>query len=670
MQQKQLKYVFTSNKINELELKNRIVMPAVHLCYCPDGQVNDKLIDFYRARAKGGAGLIIVGGCAIDDVGSAPAMINVSDDSFLPGLKQLTAAVKGEGAKIGAQLYQAGRYAHARVSGKKSVAPSPIPSRLTRETPHELTISEIQELVEKFAAAAKIVKEAGFDAVEILASAGYLISQFLSPLTNERSDQYGGSMENRMRFGIEVIQAIRAAVGPDYPIIVRVAGNDFMPGSNTNKEAVLFCQKLEESGADAINVTGGWHETAVPQITMGVPPGAFVYLAANIKKHVAIPVIACNRINDPLLAENILASGKADFVGIARGLIADPELPNKAQAGQLLTIRKCIGCNQGCLDHTFSMRPVTCLVNPLAGREGKADNAPLTKEKKILVVGGGPAGLEAARAAAVKGHLVTLWEKHSELGGQLTIAAAPPGRGDFRHISSYYINELAALNVQIKLNQEATLENIAQADFDEVIIATGATARGIDFDWSEDEKVISAWDVLAGNCAVGNKVVIVGGGAVGVETALYLAAESSIDNEALRFLLVHGAEAPEVMFQLATGRGGRDITIVEMVKGIGKDIGLSTRWTMLADLKRAGVKIVEEATVTNVTNEGVEFERAGATEQVAADTVILAVGSVSLNSLYYQLKDKGISAHLIGDAQKPAKALDAIHNSFQLANSL
>ncbi|NLC77763.1 MAG: NADH:flavin oxidoreductase, partial [Clostridia bacterium] len=289
-----------------MELKNRIVMPAMHLSYTLDGQVNDRLIDFYVERAQGGAGLIIVGGCAIDQAGAGPWMIRLDHPRYKEGLRRLTEAIHAHGAKVAAQLYQAGRYAHSVLTGQQSVAPSPVASRLTGEVPKELTKEEIEQVIASFAQAALLAKEAGFDAVEILGSAGYLLSQFLSPLTNRREDEYGGSWENRLRFPLAVVKAVKEAVGPDYPVIVRVAGNDFMPGSNTGAEARAFCRELEKAGVAAINVTGGWHETHVPQLTMNVPPGAFVYLAANIKEAVSVPVIACNRLQDPAVAEQVL----------------------------------------------------------------------------------------------------------------------------------------------------------------------------------------------------------------------------------------------------------------------------------------------------------------------------------------------------------------------------
>ena len=409
-------YLFSPIKINSMTLKNRIVMTAMHLGYTPKGEVTDRLIDFYTTRAKGGVGLVIVGGCPVDEYGGMPSMIAIHDDSCIAGLERLTSAVKSRGAKIAAQLYQAGRYTHSSmIGGRKPFSSSAVRSKLTGETPRALELEEIPGVQDSFAEAALRAKRAGFDAVEVLGSAGYLISQFLSPITNLREDEYGGPLENRMRFGLEIIQKVRKAVGPEYPLFVRVAGNDFMEGGNTNREARLFAIEAEKAGVDLFNVTGGWHETRVPQLTMCVPRQGYVYLAQGIKSVVSVPVLASNRINDPHAGEEILRSGSADLVTMARGLLADPDLPNKAREGKSRLIYHCVACNQGCFDEIFSLRPATCLVNPVAGREGEVFVEPAKKAKRVLVIGGGVAGMKAACVAAERGHTVSLVEQTDRL---------------------------------------------------------------------------------------------------------------------------------------------------------------------------------------------------------------------------------------------------------------
>ncbi|HBW36807.1 FAD-dependent oxidoreductase [Desulfosporosinus sp. BICA1-9] len=663
--------LFSPAKIGTLQLRNRLVMTPMHLGYSPQGEVNDKLIEFYRARARGGVGLIVFGGCGIDRIGNGPGMTQLDDDYFIPGLRRLVEAVHAEGAKIVPQLYQAGRYAHSVLTGQPSVAPSPISSRLTRQTPEELTQEKINQVIDSFAKAAKRAQASGFDGVEILASAGYLISQFLSPVTNQRSDRYGGDLQARMTFGLEVVEAVRAAVGPDFPIIVRVAGNDFVPGSHTNTESRAFCQALEKKGVNALNVTGGWHETQVPQLTMNVPPGAYAYLAQGIKQAVSIPVFACNRINTPELAEEILQEGKADFIGMARPLLADPELPKKAMSGASDRIRPCIGCNQGCLDYVFQLKPVSCLVNAEAGREAElaelALKNPPAQNQQILVIGAGAAGLEFARVATLKGHKVTIWEESDKTGGQLALAAAPPGRQDFLYFGTYLANICQDLGVIIQYNVKATPEKILSAvqngEFTRVVIATGARPITPLIKIEPGTQVLQAWDVLLGRQITGQNVIIVGGGAVGVDTALLLAESGTIDNQTLRFLLLQQAETDQEIYRLAT-QGSKKITVLEMGKGIGRDIGPSTRWSMLADLKRYRVNCLEDNKVLEIRADGVLVENAGEQRVIPADTVILAVGSCSQNELYTALQGKIESLSIIGDAAKPRKVLDAIHEAY------
>jgi len=665
-----LKKLFTPIPIGNMELKNRIVMPAMHFLSSWEGALLPHHTDYFVERARGGAALIIIGGCTIDDLSGPVNMISVKDDKFIPGLAALAQAVQANGAKIAAQLYQAGRYSHsALMGGRQAISSSPVRSKFTGETPRELTFPEIRQVQKNFALAAGRVKRAGFDAVEIIASAGYLISQFLSPVVNRRGDEYGGSPENRMRFGLEVAREVRRMVGPDFPVIFRVAGNEFMEGGLGNKDAQLFCRELEKAGVDLINVTGGWHETRVPQLTMALPRGGYVYLAAGIKQAVSIPVMACNRINDPVLADRILRDGLADLIGFARGLIADPELPNKARDGRFEEINRCIGCNQGCFDTLFAGRPQTCLVNARAGAEARRIISPALRQKKVMIIGGGPAGMEAARVAALRGHRVALYEREEKLGGQLDLAAIPPGRGEFLIFGEYLETQLKKMNVAIHLGIEVSAAQVEAETPDALVLATGAGAlippiKGID-----GPNVFPAWDVLRGKADTGRKVVIIGGGAVGLETALFLAHKGALDAEALYFLMFKRAEKIETLQSLLY-QGVKEITVLEMLNKLGQDIGSSTRWTILQDVNRMGIKTFTRMQASEITPEGVMAERDGKDVFIKGDTVVIAAGARSENRLYEELKGRVAEVYLIGDAKSPRKILEAVAEGFEAGNRI
>jgi 2,4-dienoyl-CoA reductase (NADPH2) len=660
-------YLFSPIKVNSMIIRNRIVMTAMHLGYTPDGEVTDRLVKFYAERARGGVGLIILGGCPIDEYGAMVGMVGISHDKHIPGLKRLTGTVHATGAKIAAQLYQAGRYTHsAMIGGRKPFSASAVRSRLTGETPRALELHEIPSVQAKFAEAALRAIESGFDAVEILGSAGYLISQFFSPLTNLREDGYGGSFQNRMRFGIEVVEKVRKAVGPSYPIIMRLAGNDFMEGSNTNSEAALFAHELEKAGVDLLNVTGGWHETRIPQLTMFVPRRAFTYLAQGIKSAVSVPVIASNRINHPRIGEEILRYGEADMITMARGLLADPDLPEKARTGKADQIFRCVACNQGCFDHVFSFRSVACLVNPRAGCEEEFFVTPSSKPKKVLVIGGGPAGMKAACVAAERGHRVTLVEKSSRLGGQVLLNAKIPGRTEMISVVEDLENNLKSLPVEILLSEVATVSFIKERNPDALILATGASPLRPDIPGIDHENVAMAWDVLSGSKTTGRRVVIIGGNAVGLETALFLAHQGTIPPEVLHFLMTNRAETPETLEKLIR-KGNKEVCVVEMARKAGVDIGPSTRWTVFSEIKRLGVKILTGAKAVEITEEGVKIETEQGTDMIPADSVVVAVGSKSENRLAEELAGEVPDLHTIGDAKEPRNAMEAIKEGFLAA---
>jgi 2,4-dienoyl-CoA reductase (NADPH2) len=657
-------FLFSPIEINGMHLANRIVMTAMHLGYTPQGEVTDQLVEFYRERSRGGVGLIIVGGCPVDEYGGMAGMISLNHDRFVPGLEKLTRAVKEGGARIAAQLYQAGRYTHsAMIGGRKPFSASAVRSKLTGETPRALELDEIPGVQDKFAEAAVRAKNAGFDAVEILGSAGYLISQFLSPVTNLRDDAYGGPLKNRMRFGLEVVEKVRNAVGPGYPVIIRLAGNDFMEGGHTNTEARIFASELEKAGIDLFNVTGGWHETRIPQLTMHVPQGAFRYLAQGVKSAVSAPVIASNRINDPRLGDEIVRQGEADMVTMARGLLADPDLPNKARAGRTDLLYHCVACNQGCFDRIFQLRPVTCLVNPRAGMEWNTRVTTTPTAKKVLVIGGGPAGMKAACTAAERGHSVLLVEKTRALGGQIVLNESIPGRREMVQAVRDLENNLRALQVKLLLSTEADVSFVENNSPDAVIVATGATPSLPDIPGIRDAKVVTAWDVLSGKQGVGKQVVIIGGNAVGLETALFLAHQGTISPEVLHFLVTSRAESIETIESLLN-KGNKEVTVVEMANRAGQDIGSSTRWTVMAELHRLGVKIMTAAKAVEINEQGVLVEKEGARGTVAAETVVIAAGAASLNSLAVGLEGLVAEIQVVGDARNPRNALDAVREGW------
>ena len=662
--------LFQPITINRMEVKNRIFMPAMHLNMAGNYAVSDRLVDFYAERARGGAGMITVGYATIDERSGNPGNIGAHKDIYIPGLTRLAAAIRDNGARSSVQLNHAGRYNHSMLmGGKQAVAPSPIASRLTRETPHELEIPEIEEIISRFSEAAARVKEAGFDAVEILSGTGYLISEFLSPLTNKREDRYGGDFEGRIRFGLEVITAVRAIVGAEFPLLVRMNGNEFMKGGSSRQDLQEYAVRLAEAGVDALCINVGWHEAQVPQIVTEVPRGVFGYLARSIKERVTIPVIASHRINDPGLAREMIADGLCDAVAVGRALIADPFFPEKARSGHEADIVHCVACAQGCFDNLFKMKAVECLCNPRAGYERSRACSKTDLPLNVIVIGGGAAGMSAAISAAERGHRVTLHEAGSHLGGQLLLAGAPPGREEFLELANDLERQLELSGAVVVLSSHVDDQLFKEILPDAVIIATGGRQIALPVPGADLPHVVQAWDVLTENVVTGRRVVIIGGGAVGIETALHLAEKGTLSGEALKFLLIHGAESADDLYGLAT-KGSKDITIIEMLGELGKNFGKSTRWGMMQDVERYGVKTRAEARVIEITAAFVTVECEGEVEEIAADSVILAVGTCSYNPLQELVAASGIPFRVAGDALQPAMVFDAIHQGFAAGHEI
>ena len=662
--------MFNPLKIRNIILSNRIVMPAINLNYANEGYITQKIIDFYTERAKGGAGMLIIGGCYVDLYAKGlPMMISIDNDNYIPKLTELTTTVHNarKDVKICAQLYHGGAYTYPQIIGTTPIAPSAVYSNFSKTTPREMTLEDIEREKKAFAEAAIRAKKAGFDAVEVCANAGYLMTQFLSPLTNKRKDQYGGTLENRLRFPIETLDLMRSYIN-DFPIGYRISGDDFVPGSNTYKEIATIAENLG-SHLDYLNVTGGWHETKIPQTTMDVPEGAYAYLAENVKKHVSIPVFSSNRINSPELAEKILMAGKADAVCMGRTLIADPYLPNKAKDGDLRDIMTCIGCNQGCFDSIFKLMPVVCLRNARAGNEAKTELKPLEQKKKIMIIGSGPAGLEAARVAKIRGHDVHLFEKDDKIGGLLNLIWIPPGRNEFKRIIEDYSYWIQKYQIPVSLNKEVTVDDVQAFNPDLVILATGSIPIKPPISGIDRENVFFANDVFSGDAPVGNNNVIIGGGATGIECALYLAKYGTLDLETFDFITFYKTLDSEVALNMLH-KGRNKVTILEQLPKLGSALGKTTKWVLLDKCDALGVKMITSVKVTEIGDDFVNYTDAKGNEQVIndVDCVYYATGVEPRNELFKKIKGLGIAVEKIGDARKPQTVLEAIEKAYNIAN--
>ncbi|MFQ5829379.1 MAG: FAD-dependent oxidoreductase [Candidatus Methylomirabilia bacterium] len=670
----QLKRLFSARKIGGVEIRNRTVLSPMGIMLKPtfvDGELNPRLVEFFEARARGGVGLIIVSGAYTEEKARAFAEhgVGIWDDHFIPVLNKLVEALHRHGARVGLHLLHGGSYARQAITDTQPLSASAsFTNWLTKETPREVTREEIKEIVKAFGKAVKRAKDAGFDLVEYNAYSGYLIREFLSPRTNKRTDEYGGELENRLRFFKEIIHASREEVGSEYALIAKISGDEYLPGGNGLREAIQVAKALESWGIDGIHVSPAGHETGIPLTPGFTPKGAFLYLAQAVKEQIKVPLITAH-IGDVLLAEQVLADGKADFIALGRALLADPELPVKAVEGRFEDIIPCIRCVQGCYDRVFVEEEVTCFMNPATGREKEFKIKPAARKKKVMVIGGGPGGMEAALIAAQRGHQVVLYERSSRLGGQLNACTIPPGKEDFANAIVYFSTQLAKHGIEVKLNTDVTPEVVEGEVPDTVIVATGAQLIIPDIAGVDRGNLYTAFEVLEGESDIGRRVVVVGGGGIGCETALYLAKLGAMDSETAVFLMTWKALDPETALRLTMK--GRKVTILEMLPAIARDIGMARRGFLRRVLAMHEVNVITRARVTAITEEGVQFvDQDEKTQTVPADTVVLAVGTRSSNDMYQKLQGRVPELYIIGDAKQPRKAMDAIHEAATLAKEL
>ncbi len=659
-------------------LRNRTLMGSMHtgLEEMPNGF--QRMAAFFAERARGGVGLIVTGGVGPNEEGSVRAgAAKLSTAEEAEEHKIVTQAVHEAGGKICMQILHAGRYAYS----PKLVAPSAIQAPINPFTPRELDEEGIEKQIQDFVNCARLAQQAGYDGVEIMGSEGYFINQFLVAHTNHRTDRWGGSYENRMRLPVEIVTRVRDAVGPNFIIIYRLSMLDLIEGGSEWSEVVTLAKAIEQAGATLINTGIGWHEARIPTIATKVPRAAFTKVTAKLRGEVNIPLITTNRINTPEVAEQVLAEGDADMVSMARPFLADPEFVNKAAAGHGETINTCIGCNQACLDHTFSGKLTSCLVNPRACHETELNYIPTTTVKKIAVVGAGPAGLAAATVAAERGHDVTLFDSAAEIGGQFNVAKRVPGKEEFYETLRYFANRLQETGVTLRLNTRVGVNELLAGGFDEIVLATGIVPRTPDIPGVDHPKVIGYLDAILERKPVGQKVAVIGAGGIGFDVSEYITHDgesTSLDREA--FWKEWGID---LGLQARGGVAGvkpaphapkRQVYLLQRKKSkVGNGLGKTTGWIHRAGLKNKHVQMISAVEYLQIDDAGLHIRVAeGEPMVLPVDTVILCAGQEPLRELQNGLQAAGVSVHLIGGADVAAEldAKRAIDQGCRLAASL
>lgn len=655
-----------------LTLKNRVLMGSMHTGLEEEKDGFNRMAAYYAARAAGGVGLIVTGGVAPNRAGwVAPFSLRLANRSQVKDHKIITDAVHAADGRICMQILHAGRYGYHPLC----VAPTSIKAPINRFKPRELSKRGVRSTINDFVKCASLAREAGYDGVEIMGSEGYLINQFIAQKTNRREDEWGGSFDNRIRFPLDIIREIRAAVGVNFIIIFRLSMLDLVKGGSTWDEIVRLAREIEKAGATIINTGIGWHEARVPTIATMVPRAAFVWVTKRLMGEVQIPLVTTNRINMPDVAETVLAEGCADMISMARPFLADPEWVKKAEEGRVEEINTCIACNQACLDQIFSRQTATCLVNPRACRETVKPFVKTKTQKKVAVVGGGPAGLACATTAAARGHAVTLFEATGEIGGQFRLARQIPGKDEFAETLRYYNNQLGLHDVNVRLNTKPSPSELK--DFDEIVISTGVVPRTILLEGGKSDKISLYNEVLTGRKHIGERVAIIGAGGIGFDMATYLLHGQSGPDNTEKFMAEWGVDmdyaADGGLGEVRKPVPARQIYLLQRKKtkpGVG--LGKTTGWIHRSVLKKNDVKMLNGVEYLAVSDQGLFIRHNGVEQLLEVDDVVICAGQLSELGLAGELDAQGISYHLIGGALKAGEldAKRAIAQGMEIADAM
>ncbi|MGW1048914.1 FAD-dependent oxidoreductase [Streptomyces sp. NPDC002521] len=666
-------HLMTSLDLGFTTLPNRVLMGSMHVGLEEAERGFERMAAFYAARARGGVGLIVTGGIAPNDEGRPyEGGAKLTTEAEAEQHKAVTEAVHREGGRIALQILHFGRYAYHQ----DLVAPSPLQAPISPFVPRELTDADIERTIDDYARTARLARQAGYDGVEIMGSEGYLINEFIAARTNRRTDRWGGSYENRTRFPVEIVKRVREAVGADFIVIYRLSMLDLVPGGSSLEEVIALGKAVEAAGATIINTGIGWHEARIPTIATSVPRGAYTWVTKKLMGEVSVPLVTTNRINTPDLAEELLAGGFADMVSMARPMLADPDFVAKAAAGTPEAINTCIGCNQACLDHTFSGKITSCLVNPRACHETELVLSPTRRKKRVAVVGAGPAGLACAVSAAERGHEVTLFDAASEIGGQLNVARKVPGKQEFDETLRYFRHRLDAHGVDVHLDTWVTAETVA--GYDEVVVATGVTPRTPDIPGVDHPRVLGYLDVLRGGAPVGDRVAVLGAGGIGFDVAEYLTdGGDKASEDPQTYFRAWGVDMeyqePGGLAAPQRSAPPRQVHLLQRkTTKVGAGLGKTTGWIHRAELKHRGVTMVPGVRYDRIDDAGLHITVGEESTVLEVDTVVLCTGQEPRRDLYDELAAAGRSVHLIGGADVAAEldAKRAIKQGTELAAAL